>query len=70
MNMITHVIKDSVLKWLCLNLEPEVLCKIDTADLLKNTNLTFNALNSVLTYFQRIGFIEELNARRVAIPEN
>lgn len=65
--MITPIIKDSVLKWLCLNLEPEVLCKIDIADLLKTTNLTFDALNSVLTYFQRIGFIEELNARRVAV---
>lgn len=65
--MITPIIKDSVLKWLCLNSEPEVLCKINMADLLETTNLTFDTLNSVLTYFQRIGFIEELNARRVAI---
>jgi len=65
--MITPIIKDEVLKWLSLNLETETLCKIDLDDLLKTTNLTFDTLNSVLTYFQRIGFIEELNARRIAV---
>ncbi len=65
--MITPTIKDDVLKWLCLNLETESLYTIDMTDLLKTTNLTFDTLNSVLYYFQRIGFIEELNSRRVAI---
>lgn len=65
--MITPTIKDDVLKWLCLNLKPESLYTIDMANLLKTANIDFDTLNSVLTYFQRIGFIEELNSRRIAI---
>ncbi len=65
--MITPAIKDNVLKWLCLNLKPESLYTIDMADLLKTANIDFDTLNSVLSYFERIGLIEELNSRRVAI---
>lgn len=65
--MITPAIKDNVLKWLCLNLKPESLYTIDMEDLLKTANIDFDTLNSVLSYFERIGLIEELNSRRVAI---
>lgn len=65
--MITPAIKDNVLKWLCLNLKPESLYTINMADLLKTANIDFDTLNSVLSYFERIGLIAELNSRRVAI---
>lgn len=65
--MITATLKDGILKWLCFNTEPEVLGDIDISDLLVVTNTDFDTLNAVLTYFDRIGFLEELNSRRVAI---
>ncbi len=65
--MITPTIKDDVLKWLCLNLETESPSQIPVDDVLKSINIDFDTLNSVLRYFERHGFIEDLNARKVAI---
>jgi len=65
--MITPALKDEILKWLCFNTEPEVRGVIDMSDLLAVTNTDFDTLNAVLTYFDRIRFLEDLNSRRVAI---
>lgn len=54
--MITHVEKDKVLSWLCLNKTykaADILLEID-----------FNDLNQILSYFDRRGLIIENTIRR------
>lgn len=66
--MITPANKDEVLNWLCLNLDPEdFYTTIDFKDLLEKAKMDFNTLSAILRYFERIGFIEELNLRSTAV---
>ncbi|NUY79660.1 hypothetical protein HUK80_02035 [Flavobacterium sp. MAH-1] len=65
--MITPQLKDRVLKCLCENIQPESHVQIDVDVFLKTAEIEFDNLNSILRYFDRIGFIEELNCRRDAL---
>ncbi|WP_273209080.1 hypothetical protein [Runella zeae] len=64
--MITPTIKDSVLKWLCDNMPVEQYRPVNLQSLFKETNLTFDTIEPILQYFNRLGLIGELNARRTS----
>ncbi len=65
--MITYMTKDDVLKCLCENCTVENHLSLDTSVLLKTTQKDFDAVNAVLIYFQRIGFLKDLNSRHEVI---
>lgn len=67
---IDYSVKDRVLNSLCKSLPAEQTVQINLTELLKSAEVDFDTLNAVLTYFQRIGFIEDLNCRRVALYLN
>jgi len=62
--MITAEMKDRVLKCLCENAQTEAHVDINTKVFLTETRLEFNDLNSILSYFERLGFLEDLNCRQ------
>ena len=64
---IDYIVKDKVLKSLCDSVPPEANIQLDIAAFQKETDLDFDTLNAILTYFKRIGFIGDLNCRRVAL---
>lgn len=70
MKAITPELKDSVLNLLCKNFMLErhsSVFKGNVGEIQKLLEIDFNDLNAILTYFQRIGFISDLNCRPSAI---
>lgn len=63
--MITPELKDSVLNALCQNCQPERMVNFKTEDL--GIDISFNDLDAILSQFQRLGLISELNSRPIAI---
>ena len=62
-----YSVKDKVLKCICDHLVPEKNYQVDLKEMLKETDLDFDTLDAILTYFQRCGLIGDLNSRRVAL---
>lgn len=58
--------KDKVLAILCTQTTPEQFNNWDITSLLKELSFSFDELQAILTYFERIGFVAELNLRRAA----
>ena len=65
---ITPKLKDAILEVLCTQCKPENTSNITNVnDFLKEIDTNFDTLNAILSQFQRLGFIDDLNSRRVAI---
>lgn len=67
MSIITPKIKDDILNCLCNELPPERMVSLDAKIFCSTTGLDLQTISAVLTYFQRLGFIAELNNRGTAI---
>ncbi|HNW71158.1 MAG TPA: hypothetical protein PKI01_12190 [Bacteroidales bacterium] len=61
--MITDKKKDSVLKYLCENIPCGVQKHFETKEMLSTTGLDFTDANAIMQYFERIGFIGNINLR-------
>jgi hypothetical protein len=59
-SIITPEIKDTVLKYLCTNATPEQIVSGKTADDLKELGLSYDTFLAVMTLFERIGLLAEL----------
>ena len=57
----SHMHKDKVLFYLIKNHKPELYEEIDFKNMLQETELSKEMISIVLTYFQRIGFVSEVN---------
>jgi len=55
--------KDKVLALLCTHTTPEQFNRWDITALLKELAISFDELKAILTFFERIGFVAELNLR-------
>lgn len=62
--MITSALKDIVLQYLIDNCELEVVVSGNTEVMLKDLEIDFTTLNAILSQFDRLGLLEELNLRR------
>jgi hypothetical protein len=67
MELITPYLKDRLLTYLLNNCVPEQLISVKPNAILNELAMTFDTFNAIMVQFQRIGFVEELNLRRVAI---
>jgi len=70
MSIFTPELKDSILTFLCENCHLEQISQIDEQNIKsiqKQFKIDFHDLNAILSYFQRSGFIAELNCRQVSI---
>jgi len=70
MREITPELKDSVLKLLCEECILESHSEINETSIqtiLDSFAISFDELNAILTYFERIGLLKNLNARHIYI---
>jgi hypothetical protein len=67
MVIITPVIKDKVLFYLCTEALPEKLSQGKTKEILTELELDFDTFNAIMNQFQRFNLIEDLNIRRTDI---
>ena len=64
---IDYISKDIVLNSLCENLKPERHLTGLISELFVGSDLGYETWSAILTYFQRIGFISELNIGRQGV---
>lgn len=63
---VTYIEKDKVLNFLCKNCSPEQLLKIPMHQLKTETGFNTTELNIILSYFNRIGLIAELDFKHLS----
>lgn len=62
--IVTPIIKDTILNYLCLNVQVEQYQSLGTENILKELDLDFDTFYAVMQYFERIHFLEKLGINR------
>jgi hypothetical protein len=67
MDNVTPALKDNVLNCLCSSITCESVFSLEIDSVFLETKTDFNTLNTVLSQFERLGFISHLNLRRSSL---
>ena len=67
MSIITPILKDKVLNYLCTNFKAEQFVGFGTANTTESLECDYDTFAAILNHFERLQFISQLNIRRDSV---